>query len=196
MYAFIEGDITEKNPAYVVLENNGMGYFLHISLQTFSLLKEASHFRLLTHLVVREDAQILYGFATEDERSLFRQLINVSGIGANTARLILSSLTTAEVKQAIITGKVDVLQGVKGIGAKTAQRIIIDLKDKFGKGETSTEFLAIAHNTRKIEALSGLAILGFSKSVVEKTLDKIITATPNGNNLSAEELIKSALKIL
>lgn len=196
MYSFLEGKLVEKNPAYVVLEVNGIGYFLNISLQTFSVIKDAEIHRLLTHLLVREDALTLYGFATEKERLLFRHLISVSGIGANTARLILSSLNSDELQQIILNGDVAQLQKIKGIGTKTAQRVIIDLKDKLGKSALQTEFLDASYNSIKNEALSGLTILGFNKNLAEKALDKILSSKPNSTQLSVEQLIKDALKYL
>lgn len=194
MYAFIEGTVVSLNPAAAVLNCRGVGYEIAISLNTYSFIKDKSECRLLTHLVVREDAHILFGFATENERSLFRHLITVSGIGANTARLILSSLPPSELSDAIIQGKTATLQRIKGIGGKTAQRIIIDLKDKLMKDTGIKEILGSTHNTSKEEALSALTLLGFNKSLAEKTIDKILES--EGNSISVEQLIKSALKIL
>ncbi|MBL7903777.1 MAG: Holliday junction branch migration protein RuvA [Bacteroidales bacterium] len=194
MYAFIEGKISEINPASVVLDCHGVGYDISISVNTYSVIKDMGVCRLLTHLAVREDAMVLYGFATEKERILFRHLITVSGVGSGTARLILSSLTPDDLSAAIASGDVALLQRVKGIGGKTAQRIIIDLKDKIGKDPGVKEFLGSAHNTGKQEALSALTLLGFNKSLAEKTIDKILK--DEGNALSVEQLIKSALKIL
>jgi holliday junction DNA helicase RuvA len=194
MYEFIKGRLTEKTPTYAVIEANGVGYLLHISLHTYSLLKEEEHCTLLTHLVVREDAMILFGFAEPDERELFRQLIGVSGIGPNTARMILSSVPPAEIIQAIVTGNAPLLQSVKGIGSKTAQRLIVELKDKLSKDLTPYEKMTGGHNTKKDEALSGLIILGFSKMVAEKALTKVIEK--EGSALPVEQLIRHALKIL
>lgn len=194
MYAFIEGTLDSLNPASAVLNCKGVGYNIAISLNTYSLIKGKSECRLLTHLVVREDAQILFGFANEDERILFRHLISVSGVGANTARLILSSLTPADVSEAIINARVGTLQRVKGIGGKTAQRIIIDLKDKLGKDTGIKEILGTTHNTNKEEALSALTLLGFNRNQSEKTIDKIIQ--DEGSAITVEQLIKSALKIM
>lgn len=194
MYAFIEGKISEINPASVVIDCHGVGYELSISVNTYSLIKDKEVCRLLAHLAVREDAMILYGFATERERILFRHLITVSGVGSGTARLILSSLTPEDLSAAIASGDAALLQRVKGIGGKTAQRIIIDLKDKIGKEPGVKEFLGSAHNTGKQEALSALTLLGFNKSLAEKTIDKILKE--EGSSLSVEQLIKSALKIL
>lgn len=194
MYAFLEGEIESINPASAVLNCHGVGYDIAISLNTYSLIKGKTECRLLTHLVVREDAHILFGFATESERILFRHLISVSGVGANTARLILSSLNPGEISEAIINGKVAILQKVKGIGGKTAQRIIIDLKDKLVRDTGIKEILGTAHNTHKEEALSALTLLGFNKSLAEKTIDKILN--DEGSGISVEQLIKSALRIM
>lgn len=194
MYAFVEGAIESLNPASAVLNCKGIGYDIYISLNTYSQIKGMSECRLLTHLVVREDAHVLYGFATEDERALFRHLISVSGVGANTARLIFSSLSPAEVTESIIIGKVATLQKVKGIGGKTAQRIIIDLKDKLVKDTGIREILGTAHNTGREEALSALTLLGFNKSLAEKTIDRILKE--EGISVPVEQLIKGALKIL
>jgi len=194
MYAFIEGTIESLNPAFTILNCKGIGYEVSISLNTYSHIKGMTECRLLTHLVVREDAHILFGFAGEDERVLFRHLISVSGVGANTARLIFSSLSPAEVSEAIVNGKVAVLQKVKGIGGKTAQRIIIDLKDKLVKDTGIKEFLGQTHNTGREEALSALTLLGFNKSLAEKTIDKIIL--DEGSSIPVEQLIKKALKVM
>lgn len=199
MYSFIEGQLIEKKPTYAVLNCMGIGYLLNISLYTFGLLpditnNEPDNCKLFTHLMVKEDAMLLYGFANEDERTLFRQLITVSGIGAGTARLIFTSLSPTEVHSAIVRGDGMLLQSVKGIGSKTAQRIIIDLKDKLGKVSITGEFLESSYNTKKDEALSGLIMLGFNKAAAEKTIDKIIKN--EGSGLSIEELIKHALKVL
>lgn len=194
MYAFIEGRISDINPASVVIECHGVGYDISISVNTYSQIKDQDHCRLLTHLAVREDAMVLFGFAGEQERALFRHLISVSGVGAGTARLILSSLTPAEISEAIVSANVGLLQRVKGIGGKTAQRIIIDLKDKLGKDQGIREFLGSPHNTKKEEALSALSMLGFNKTLAEKTIDKLMK--DEGTSATVEQLIKSALKIL
>lgn len=194
MYEFIKGKLVERNPGYAVIESNGIGYLLSISLHTYSKLKEDEPCILFTHLVVREDALSLFGFADTRERELFRLLISVSGVGANTARMILSSLAPDEISQAIVTGNAPLLQSIKGIGSKTAQRIIIDLKDKLSKELIPHEKGGFVHNTKKEEALSGLIILGFQKMVAEKALNKVIET--KGSTLSVEELIRNALKIL
>lgn len=194
MYAFIEGKISEISPASVVIDCHGVGYDISISVNTFSQIKEMTSCRLLTHLAVREDAMVLFGFADENERILFRNLISVSGVGAGTARLILSSLSPDELTEAIVNSKVTVLQRVKGIGGKTAQRIIIDLKDKLAKDAGLREILGSPHNTKKEEALSALSMLGFNKTLAEKTIDKILK--DESASITVEQLIKSALKIL
>jgi Holliday junction DNA helicase RuvA len=196
MITYIKGTLTEKNPAYVVIETaGGVAYGIHISLATFSQLKETENVKLLTHFAIKEDAHQLYGFFTEEERSLFRLLISVNGIGVNTARLILSSLSTDELINAIATENVRVIQSVKGIGSKTAQRVIIDLKDKIGKSAgQNIEKITISYNNNRGEALSALVSLGFAKNSADNALEKIIRA--EGTNLSVEELIKRALKIL
>jgi Holliday junction DNA helicase RuvA len=194
MYSYLKGKITEINPAYAVVETGGIGYLINISLNTYSAIKDKDEFKILTHLAVREDSQTLYGFATNQERELFRQLISVSGVGANTARIILSSLSPGEIIESIRTNNVSALQSVKGIGAKSAQRIIVDLKDKIGKEKNITEFFEPSYNTLKEEALSGLMILGFTKSAAAKALDKILKTKSSSS--SVEELIKDALKTL
>ena len=193
MYEYISGKLTGKNPAFVVIENNGIGYIINISLNTFSKIKDLEEARLYTHFYVREDAQILYGFADETERELFRFLLSVSGVGASTARLILSSLSTEEIYEAITQGQAPVLQSVKGVGAKTAQRIVIDLRDKLVKAGIELEKVDFSHNTIKDEALSGLLILGFNKTTADKAVSRILK---QGSVASVEELIKEALKIL
>ena len=194
MYEYIEGHLVERNPAYAVIEVQGIAYVLNISVHTYSKLETGGTVRLYTHLVVREDALTLFGFADTDERELFRQLISVSGVGVNTARIILSSLSPAEVCEAIVEGNATLLQKIKGIGGKTAQRIIIDLKDKVARELIPQEKLGFLHNTKKEEALSGLIILGFPKMVADKALAKIIEK--EGTGITVEELIKKALKIL
>ena len=193
MYEFIKGKLIEKNPAYAVIDCNGIGYIINISLNTYTQLKE-ENCMLFTHLAVREDAFTLYGFIEKEERKLFRLLISVSGVGATTAQLILSSLSPGKAVEAIINNNISLLQSVKGIGNKTAQRIIVDLKDKISKVSFSKDILPSLHNTNKDEALSGLVMLGFSKQVAEKVLDKIIIQ--KGDALTVEDLIKLALQNL
>ncbi len=194
MYSFIEGKIADLNPTTAVLACQGIGYSINISLNTYTQIQGKESCRLHTHLVVREDALILYGFADTSEKHVFQQLISVSGVGPNTARLILSSLTSAEVAEAIASENVKLLQSIKGIGGKSALRIIIDLKDKIMKDLPAGENLMSAHNTGKHEALSALVMLGFNRPVAEKALDQVIKA--NGGTLPVDQLIKSALKIL
>ena len=193
MYDYLKGKLVEKNPTYIVIDVNGVGYMVNISLTTYSKIKEKENIKVFIHFVVREDAQLLYGFADENERLLFSHLITVSGVGANTARLILSSLSTEETFDAIVLAKANVLQGVKGIGGKTAQRIIIDLKDKLIKSGIELEKIDQIHNTIREEALSGLLILGFNRLSAEKAIDKVLKADDVAD---VEGLIKEVLKIL
>ena len=164
MYAYITGRIAEKSPTCVVLDNQGIGYCINITLNTFTAIGEKEEVRLYVHEQILEDAHNLFGFYSAKERDLFELLISVSGVGCNTARLILSSLTVNELSNAIANDDVKTIQAVKGIGAKTAQRIVIDLKDKLKKNDFPTEIFAVANNTIKSEALSALTILGFSKA--------------------------------
>jgi len=196
MITYIKGTLIEKTPAYVVIETaGGVAYGIHISLATFSQLKETENVKLLTHYIIKEDAHQLFGFYNEEERSLFRLLISVTGIGANTARLILSSLSTDELVNAIATEDVRTIQSVKGIGLKTAQRVIIDLKDKIGKSTPQNiEKITISYNNNRVEALSALISLGFAKNSADSALEKIIRT--EGTHLSIEELIKKALRVL
>lgn len=195
MYEFIEGKVIELTPAYVIIQTGGIGYVVNISVNTYSQVfeqkKNSDTLKLFLHMVVREDAHLLFGFFSTKEREIFRQLISVSGIGANTARMMLSSLSPLEIQKAIADGNVNVLKGIKGIGLKTAQRVIVDLKDKIGLDATSDEKFLMANNRTKDEALSALVTLGFSKSVVDKLLDKLLAVKPDMN---VEELIKQTLK--
>lgn len=193
MLDFIKGDIAELTPTYVVIELNGLGYYVNISLNSFALLQGAKTSKLFLHQVIREDAHLLFGFTSVDERGIFRQLISVSGIGANTARMILSSLSPDEVRNAIASGNVDLLKSIKGIGIKSAQRIIIDLKDKIGLSSDFPQIFKNVDNTLKKEALSALEILGFSRKNSEKVIDKLLASN---SSLSVEDLIKQALKLL
>jgi Holliday junction DNA helicase RuvA len=194
MYSFISGKVAEKNPAYVVIDNQGIGYLINITLNTFTAIGEQSEVRLYVHLAIREDAHVLYGFYTEEERALFLQLITVSGVGCNTARLILSSLTVKETVDAISSNNTKAIQNVKGIGAKTAQRIIVDLHDKISKLNISEgEKTPSGYNTLKEEALSALMVLGFNRTSIEKALDKLMSQMENPN---VEQLIKEALRLL
>ncbi|HOW30139.1 MAG TPA: Holliday junction branch migration protein RuvA [Bacteroidales bacterium] len=194
MYAFLEGEVADLNPAGVVVNCQGVGYQVSISLNTYSKLHGLERARLYTHLVVREDAMVLFGFADEAERGIFLHLISVSGIGPNTARLILSALTPDEVVDAIVTENVRALQSVKGIGGKSALRLIVDLKGKLSKESITKEIFGAKHNTGKAEALSALVMLGFNKAAADKALDGIIKS--EGTAVPVEQLIKSALKIL
>ncbi len=194
MYAYFKGKLVEKSPTEAIIECNGVAYQLNISLQTFTAIKDREDCKLYAHLVVREDAHTLYGFATPGERAVFRQLISVSGVGANTARMILSSMSKDEVFNAILTDNAAALQAVKGIGAKTAKRIILDLRDKIAKDENVPEILSDSHNTNKEEALSALVMLGFARSAADKALTKVIKK--EGLSLSVEDLIRLALKNL
>ncbi|MCL4110080.1 UNVERIFIED_CONTAM: hypothetical protein GTU68_057310 [Idotea baltica] len=195
MYAYIIGKITHKSPTDIYLEANGVGYHLHISLNTYSEIEPLTEVKLFTHFHVKEDAQTLYGFFTNEEKSIFQLLISVSGIGPNTARILLSSLKPQEVQKAIVHEDVLTFNKVKGIGPKTAKRIILDLKDKVIK---NVDDLLISsgpnHNTDKNEALSALIALGFPKSSIEKMLDKVISSSEA--ELNVEQLIKEVLKQL
>ena len=193
MFEYIKGDINELTPTAVIVENHGMGYYINITLNTYSQLSGYKSSHLYLHQVVRDDAHILFGFKEMKEREVFRLLISVSGVGANTARVMLSSLTAEEVKKAIFSNNSKTLQDVKGIGAKTAQRIIIELKDKIGKEDEIGQIVLLQDNTIREEALSALVMLGFVKNSVDKILDKIIKANAP---TSVEELIKVALKQL
>lgn len=194
MIAYIDGKLAYKDPTYVILDVGGVGYQVKISLSTYSSLPDGERCKLHTFLHIKEDAHTLYGFTTGAEKDLFLLLISISGVGPNTGLMILSSLSVDEVQQAILREDVRTIQHVKGIGAKTAQRIILELKDKVKKEAMLTDSLvpAAAHNTNRAEALSALVTLGFAKNVAEKTLDAIIKR--EGGNLSVEELIKFALK--
>lgn len=193
MIAQIKGRLIEKTPTYVVIDCNGVGYDIHISLNTYSQIGDGELCLLFTHFVVREDAQLLYGFKEKSERELFRLLISVSGVGASTAMMILSSLSPNDTRNAILMGDVNTLKSVKGIGTKSAERIIIDLRDKIGKVDNKEGISLPQNNTIKDEALSALIMLGFAKNSAEKALTKIISS---GENLTVEELIKQSLKSL
>ena len=193
MITQIRGRLVEKSPTGVVIDCNGVGYFIHISLHTFSQLTDNESIKLLTHLQVKEDSHQLYGFATAMEREIFRLLISVSGIGTNTARTMLSSLTPKQVREGIASEDVVLIQSVKGIGLKTAQRVIIDLKDKILKIYDIDETLSVSNNTNKDEALSALEVLGFAKKQSERIVVKILSNNPE---TSVEFLIKEALKNL
>ncbi len=194
MIAFIEGIIEEKNPAYLVLNCQGVGYMLHISLNTYNAIPDKGNVRIHTLQVIREDAHLLYGFASKEERELFIHLISVSGVGPNTARMILSSMTPEDVKTAIVSNNVSILQSIKGIGAKSAQRIVVDLKDRLEKeGVLKAENLHFTDNTIQQEALSALVMLGFAKNTAQKAIASILKKN-TGTPVSAEYLVKEALK--
>ncbi len=193
MYEFIRGNIIEKNPAHLIIEAGGVGYYINISLNTYSKLNQKKDGLVYLHQVVREDAHTLYGFADKSERDLFRNLISVNGVGSATAIMMLSSLTPDEIGAAITTDNVAVLKAVKGIGIKTAQRIIIDLKDKLGKLHETDHILLSPNNTILNESLSALVMLGFVKKDAEKTVSKILQEQPDA---TVEGVIKQALKRL
>ncbi len=193
MITHIAGKLVEKNPTDVVIDCNGVGYLLNISLHTFSQIPDQEHLKLFTYLLVREDSHTLYGFASIAEREIFKLLISVSGIGANTARMMLSSLTPQQVKEGIAHGDVTLIQSIKGIGAKTAARVILDLKDKVLKVYDMDEVSVRPNNTNKDEALSALEVLGFTKKQSERVLDRIVAQQPDA---SVETIIKEALKNL
>jgi Holliday junction DNA helicase RuvA len=191
MIAHIEGILESKTTSSVVIDVNGVGYMLNISLNTFESLPSKGKLRLYSHLTVREDAHILFGFAHEEERHMFKELINVSGVGASTALMILSSMKPSEVVSAVGQSDVNAFKSVKGIGLKSAQRIIVDLKGKLDKIETNNEFLSSEGNTYKNEALSALTVLGIDKKKASNTIDEIMK---NNEISSVEELIKKTLK--
>jgi Holliday junction DNA helicase RuvA len=193
MIDYLIGTITEITPTFLTIETSGIGYFVNISLTTFSKLEDKREQKILIHEIIREDSHQVFGFADKEERDIFRLLISVTGVGAGTARMMLSSMSPPEIEKAILGSDVNVLKDIKGIGIKTAQRIIVDLKDKLGKQTGTSEIFTFADNTRREEALSALVMLGFAKSAVSKILDKIIREE---KNLTVEELIKRALKNL
>ncbi|MBT7426182.1 MAG: Holliday junction branch migration protein RuvA [Flavobacterium sp.] len=193
MITQIRGRLVEKNPTYVVVDCAGVGYMLHISLQTFSALSDDENVRLFAHLSVREDAHTLYGFISKTEREVFKLLISVSGVGPSIARTMLSSMSSEEVQNAIASENVTLIQSVKGIGLKTAQRVIVDLKDKILKTFDIDELSLNTNNTNKEEALSALEVLGFNRKQSEKAISVILKDSPNE---TVELLIKKALKNL
>lgn len=197
MIHHLQGRLVEKHPTHVVVECGGVGYMVAISLTTYDQLGDRESVKILTHMVVREDAQLLYGFATEAERALFLQLLGVNGVGANTARLILSAMDAETAASAIAQGDVDAMKRVKGIGAKTAQRIIVDLQDKVGAVGPLGGGVQISsgpHNTMKADALGALTSLGFDKAKCNKVLDDLLAS--QGNSATLEGLIKAALREL
>jgi len=194
MYEYLNGKLVFKAPTHVIIDVGGIGYYVHISLYTFSSIKDQENCKLFISFQVREDSQTLFGFATEGERKLFEHLISVSGIGPNTGRMILSSITPEEIQSAIINGQVNVIQKIKGIGPKTAQRVILELQDKLKKqGPDALISPIISKQSVPEEALAALVMLGFVKAQAEKVLNSIVVANPD---LTVENLIKLALKRL
>jgi Holliday junction DNA helicase RuvA len=193
MIAQLQGQLVEKNPTDVVIDCGGVGYFVEISLHTYSLIPDGEVIKLFIYMMVREDAQRLFGFVEKSEREVFKLLISVSGIGANTARTMLSSLDPSQIAQAIANGDVRTIQSVKGIGAKTAQRVILDLKDKILQVLEDPQISVLPSNRGKEEALSALETLGYQRKQAQKVVDKILNTQPDA---STEQVIKEALKQL
>ncbi|MCK0178590.1 Holliday junction branch migration protein RuvA [Flavobacteriaceae bacterium S0862] len=193
MITHIQGKLVEKNPTDVVIDCNGVGYMLNISLHTYSQIPNQEHLKLYTHLQIKEDSHTLYGFSSLGERQIFRLLISVSGIGTSTARTMLSSLTPKQVREGIALEDIALIQSVKGIGLKTAQRVVIELKDKVLKAYDIDEGITFQSNTNKDEALSALEVLGFTKKQSERVVDKIVSINQEA---SVEAIIKEALKKL
>lgn len=193
MIHHLKGKLVEKNPTYVIIECGGVGYFINISLHTFSKIPEGELLQLYTHLQVKEDSHTLFGFAEKSEREIFRLLLSVSGIGSSTARTMLSSMSPGQIRDGIANGDVHAIQAIKGIGAKTAQRVILDLRDKVLKVYDIDELSTTSNNTNKDEALSALEVLGFASRQAEKVVDKVIAQDAS---LSVENIIKLALKNL
>ncbi|ELR69728.1 Holliday junction DNA helicase RuvA [Fulvivirga imtechensis AK7] len=195
MISYLKGKLVQKEPTHVVIDVNGIGYHVNISLTTFSSIKNEESIMLHTYLHVKEDSHTLFGFSNEAEKKMFLNLISISGVGPSTGLMIQSSLTSGELKQAIISEDVKTIQGVKGVGSKTAQRIILELKDKIKKEglyQESEDFQPQAHNTIRTEALSALITLGINKPTAEKSIDRILKNS--GNTITLEELIKLTLK--
>ena len=196
MYEYISGTLDELSPAYAVVEAHGVGYYLNISLQTFSVIEGAESVKLYTHFVVREDAQILYGFASRQERELFRLLISVSGVGGNTARMILSTYSTSELKNIIATGNAVLLKNVKGLGLKTAQKIIVELSGKMidlGQEQKRVVTAEIKDNKVYDETIAALVMLGFQKAASDKVVKAILKEQPD---VQVEEAVRLALRRL
>lgn len=193
MIAHLQGKLVEKNPTDVVIDCGGVGYHINISLHTYSLLPDSENIKLYTYLQIKEDAHTLFGFAEKSEREIFKMLLSVSGIGASIARTMLSSLEPKQIIQSIASGDVATIQSIKGIGSKTAQRAILDLKDKVLKVYDLDEVSISQYNTNKDEALSALEVLGFNRKLAEKTVEKIVKENPD---TSIENIIKQALKNL
>ena len=198
MIAYIEGKLAHKDPTYLIVDVQGVGYHIRISLHTFSVLKDVDKAKVFTFLHIKEDAHTLFGFADESEKEMFMHLISISGIGPGTALVVLSSLNSTELREAIANEDVRSIQAVKGIGAKTAQRVILELKDKMKKDQMvstsdSKQIFSLSHNTIRSEALSALVTLGFARNVAEKNVDMILKN--NTNPVTLEELIKQALRM-
>ena len=204
MFAYIEGKVTYKDPTYAVLDVNGVGYEIRISLNTYDALAQEAHYKLHTYLYVKEDAQILFGFAREQEKALFLDLISISGVGPSLALMLLSSMKVEEIKSAVVQGDVKSIQRVKGIGAKTAQRLVLELQDKFKKeisltpGVSGSANMAVGgYNTTRGEALSALVTLGISRNAAEKSIEKVLSEWQKQHQetpIRLEDLIKLALK--
>jgi Holliday junction DNA helicase RuvA len=194
MYDFIAGKIDRITPTEVVIDSNGVGYLLHISLNTFEKIKNVSEVKIYDHLIVREDSQTLYGFATTNEREMYIKLVGVNGVGPSTARMILSSLSVDEVISAISNANIAVLKSIKGIGPKAAQRLVVELQDKLGGIGTDSAYQLTGGGQAMEEALEALLALGFAKQSVNKVLMRI--TKESGNNLTTEELIKKSLQLL
>ena len=193
MLEYITGKVSELTPTYLIIENNGIGYFIKISLNCYSIIGENKEVKIYIHEIIREDTYDLYGFVDKEEREIYRKLISVSGVGPNTALVMISSLSTTEIITAISSGDVNTIKSVKGIGLKTAQRVIVDLKDKIGNMSENIEIFDTKGNTIKEESLSALIMLGFNKKQAEKAIDKI---TKDGKETDVEGVIKAALKLL
>lgn len=197
MIAYLKGKLAYKDPTFVIIDISGVGYQVKISLQTFSQIKDEEQVMLLTYLSIKEDGHTLYGFSQDSEKKLFLNLISISGVGPNTALMILSSLTTEELESAIVKEDARTIQNVKGVGTKTAQRIILELKDKIKKDSIGDPIIALGsiaktNNKTKEEALQALLTLGFTKAVAEKNIATVLKKT--GPEISLEELIKASLK--
>lgn len=191
MITHLHGVLEEKTPASAVIDCGGIGYVLSISLNTYAQLPDKGTCRLFTHLAIREDAHVLFGFFNQAERELFKQLISVSGVGGNTALAVLSGLDPSGVKETIVSGNVSVLKSIKGVGPKTAERIIVDLRDKMGNVEVGELALGLPQNKQREEALTALVTLGFAKNSAGKAIDKVLKK--HGADLGVEEIVKHAL---
>ena len=194
MIAFVRGDFVHKTPAMVMVDVNGVGYELHISLNTYTSIQNLDKGKLYTHFHVREDAQLLYGFFEEAEKNIFVQLISVSGVGAATARMMLSSMRPDEITRAILQGNAKQLESIKGIGKKSAERIILELRDKVGKTSFESNISALNYNSLEYDALNALIALGIARSVAEQAIQKVIKTDSTPGKI--EDIIKKALKTL